>query len=126
MGFGKLLGYTIGAGLTGMVVAGIAQGIGYDISIGEGFRHALLVSIPGAAIFSYDNEDYEYPDWIEDSPYLAAFGGAVVFSGALVLGSLLIETLTRTPISQVFAAAVGGLEGAVVGMLESYSAREGL
>lgn len=120
MGIGKLISYTAIPAAIGALIS-----LGYDdISAVEGMRQAVMAGLPAAALMSSSEDmDEELLDFAAEHPYAVPALGAGLVAGLYFLGGLGMEYLTQNEISQGFTSAVGGLEGALSGMLVSTIAR---
>jgi hypothetical protein len=121
MSLKTLLNTTVIPAAIGAAGAIAAKKLGYDISMIEGARQAVIASLP-ITVLAYSSEDStdKFDEWAGDHPYLApiALGatGAVVMLG----GGACMEWLTKYPISEKFVAGCGGLLG-IIGGIRSYS-----
>lgn len=116
----------------GFTGAAIAQQTGYDINVIEGTRQAIAASIPTAIIIggSSKQDDEETKEklkkakkWFADHSYATPLIGGVVMAGLYFIGGLGMEYLTEMEISQPFTAAVGGIEGIILGMIGSTASK---
>ena len=115
MGIVKLISYAAIPAAVGALVS-----LGYDdISAVEGMRQAVIAGLPAAAFMSPSGNVDETLDFAADHPYAIPALGAGLLAGLYALGGLGMEYLTQNEISQGFTSAVGGLEGALFGILAS-------
>jgi len=126
-----VLPLALGAG-----VGFIAQKIGFDMTAMEGMKQSLLTTLGAATLYTsiknrseedsyYANHDNPPID-PKEHPYLTSAISAVVIAGMYCVASAGIEFLTKIPISQKFVSIVGGLEGALGGVIIHSRARKSL
>jgi hypothetical protein len=121
MGIKRLINYTVVPAAIGAAAGFAAQKMGYDISAVEGMKQAVMAGLPAAALFSSSSQESmdEAYKFCGKHPYTVPALAAGLMAGLYALGGLGMEWLSESDISQGFTSAVGGLEGAVSGMLAS-------